>query len=297
MPKIELKHLSILAEIHKTQSVTKAAVNLGLSQPSISVALARLRRHFGDPLFARTSTGMKPTPRAEQLVRPLGEALRLFDLTRGGQVQFDPVSSDRIFKICMADVGHMTILPRLAKYLAGSAPSIRLEIMALSPETPHLLESGAADIAIGVPSRLQAGFYQQRLFREDFVCLVRANHPRIQNRLTLKQFLSEEHIALNVPWSSPWIIERFLEAKKLRRKIAMRVPSFLGLAKLIAVTDLIVLVPRLVGNEFASTEKVKALPSPINFPSYLIRQYWHARYHHDLQNKWIRGVLRQLFPE
>lgn len=295
MPRIELKHLSILAEIHKTQSVTKAAANLGLSQPSISVGLARLRQHFGDPLFVRTSAGMKPTPRAEQLVKPLGEALRLIDRTRGGQVRFDPADSDRTFKICMADVGHMTILPSLAKHLAGSAPSIRLEILALSLETPHLLESGAADIAIGVPSRLQAGFYQQRLFREDFVCLVRTHHPRIQDRLTLKQFLSEEHIALDVPWSSPWIIERFLEARKLRRKIAMRVPSFLGLAKLVAATDLVVIVPRRAGNDFSSTEKVKALPSPVNFPSYLVRQYWHARYHHDPRNKWIRGVIPQVF--
>jgi DNA-binding transcriptional LysR family regulator len=296
MPRIELKHLSILAEIHKTQSVTKAAANLGLSQPSISVGLARLRQHFGDPLFVRTSAGMKPTPRAEQLVKPLGEALRLIDQTRGGQVRFDPADSDRTFKICMADVGHMTVLPSLAKHLAGSALSIRLDIMALSPETPHLLESGAADLAIGVPSRLRAGFYQQRLFREDFVCLVRTQHPRIQDRLTLKQFLSEEHIALDAPWSSPWIIERFLEARKLRRKIAMRVPSFLGLAKLIAVTDLVVIVPRRAGNDFSSTEKVKALPSPVNFPSYLVRQYWHTRYHHDPRNKWIRSVIQQVFP-
>ena len=152
MPRIELKHLSILAEIHKTQSVTKAAANLGLSQPSISVGLARLRQHFGDPLFVRTSEGMKPTPRAEQLVKPLGEALRLIDQTRAGQVRFGPADSDRTFKICMADVGHMTILPSLAKHLAGSALSIRLDIMALSPETPRLLESGA-----GKPSPWELG--------------------------------------------------------------------------------------------------------------------------------------------
>jgi DNA-binding transcriptional LysR family regulator len=296
MAKIELKHLSILDEIYKTQSVTKAAANLGLSQPSISVGLARLRQHFSDPLFVRTSAGMKPTPYAAQLVKPLGEALRLFDQIRGGQVQFDPSSSDRTFKICMADLGNMTILPRLLKYLKETAPSIRVEVIALSAETPHLLESGAADLAIGVPSRLQAGFYQQRLFREDFVCLVRANHPRIRSQLTLKQFLSEEHIALTSPWASPWIIERFLEAKKLRRKIALRVPSFLGLAKLVAATDLVVTVPRLTGNEFSLTAEVKVLSPPVNFPSYLVRQYWHARYHHDPQNKWIRAVVPRLFP-
>ena len=297
MPKIELKHLSILAELYKTQSVTKAAANLGLSQPSISVGLARLRRHFGDPLFVRTSAGMKPTPRAEQLVRPLGEALRLVDQTRGGAVPFDPSGSDRTFKICMADLGNMIVLPRLLKHLRKTAPSIRVEVIALSAETPHLLESGAADIAIGVPSRLQAGFYQQRLFREDFVCLARADHPRIRSQLTLKQFLSEEHIALTGPWASPWIIERFLEAKKLRRKVALHVPSFLGLAKLVATTDLVVTVPRRAGNDFSSTAEVKVLAPPVDFPSYLVRQYWHARYHHDPQNKWIRSVIPRLFSE
>lgn len=297
MAGVELRHLSILEEIYKTHSVTKAAANLGLSQPAISIALAQLRRHFNDPLFVRTSEGMKPTPHLQQMLKPLREALQLIDQTVGRQAQFDPARSDRVFRICMADLGNIIILPKLMAHLREHAPGVRLETIPFSADTPRQLEFGEADIAIGVPARLQAGFFQQRLFREDFVCVVRKDHPRIKSQLTLKQFRAENHILVTTPWTSHWIVEKAMEKMGVHGNIVLRVAGFLGLPQLVADGDLVVTVPRRVGAEFSASGQVKLFPAPVGLPSYIVTQHWHERYHHDAPTKWLRGAISALFSE
>lgn len=294
---VELKQLAILEEIFRTRSVTKAALNLGLSQPSISVGLARLRRYFNDPLFVRTSEGMQPTRLTEQLIKPLSDALRLVDQTLGAELFFDPSSSERTFRICMADIGNVVILPRLLAHLRSVAPGLHVEIVPSSADEPRLLESGDADLAIGVPARLQAGFHQQRLFQEQFVCLAATGHPRVKDSLTLRQFRAEAHIVVTTPWTSHWLVERYLAAKRVPRKVSLRLSSCFGLARIIAATDLLVTLPKRVGNELAASGHVRMFPDPVGIPGYAVRQYWHGRYHHDPDSKWLRETIAKLFVE
>src|SRR5258706_12758420 len=121
---VDLKLLTIFQEIFRTRSVSQAAENLRVSQPTVSVGLAKLRKRFNDPLFVRTSAGMEPTPLATELLAPVSEALGLLSYALRHQIVFDPKKSDRCFRVCMTDISQLVLFPRLLNQLKEAAPSI-----------------------------------------------------------------------------------------------------------------------------------------------------------------------------
>ena len=92
---IDLNQLVLFQQLMVERRVSKVAENLGLTQPAVSNALAKLRRVLGDELFVRTPAGMVPTPFAEQLAGPVGEALGLIHGGLNQQAGFDPASVER----------------------------------------------------------------------------------------------------------------------------------------------------------------------------------------------------------
>ncbi|PWU08982.1 MAG: LysR family transcriptional regulator [Terriglobia bacterium] len=292
---IDLKSLIIMNELHRTRSVSQAAENLRVSQSSISMSLAKLRRQFNDPLFVRTSTGMEPTPHALEVLTLLSKAERLIQSALQHQVIFDATTSERIFHICSTDIAVLTLLPTLMRRLKEIAPSIQVDLLPMSDSIPRLLESGEVDLAVGFISPMGAGFYQQRLFRDRFVCAVRAGHPRVQDELTLQQFELETHLTVATPGTGHSVLERTLAAKKIRRKVGLRVPSFLGLAPILTNTDYLAVVPEQLGQSFASTGQIRLLQLPFAIAPYYILQHWHERYNHDPANVWFRSVMAELF--
>lgn len=294
---IDLKLLTILQEIYRTRSVSQAAENIQLSQPSVSIALGKLRKRFNDPLFVRTSAGMEPTPLASELMHPVGEAMSLLAYALRHHIVFDPKQSERCFRICMTDISQIVLLPRLLNHLKDAAPSIRIEVLNIAADTPRLLESGEADLAIGFMPQLEAGFYQQKLFSQRFVCMLRKDHPRIGDKLSLSQFVEESHVQVVTSGTGHWIIDKVLEDKRVDRKIALRVPNFLGIALIVANSDLLVTIPVRLAEALATTPNVKMLRAPVNFPAYAVKQHWHERYHHDPRNQWLRSVVAELFLE
>jgi len=295
MAQLDLKDLEILDAVYKTRSVSLAVEKVGLSQPSISIRLRRLRKHFRDPLFVRTSQGMQPTPRADALIPSIHQALSLFDDSLRRFVAFDAPTSERKFKICMTDVGQNVVLPGLLMRIKAIAPAVRIDVLNLNAEAPRLLESGDADIALGYTLDIQAGFYQQALLEDHFVCMVSRRHPRIRTRLTRKQFEAEEQIDVVTRGTGHWLLYKALEDAAVARRVAVRVPSFLGLAQIVAHTELLALVPARMGKMLERAGPVRTLPAPIRLPSYVVKQYWHERYHRDPGNIWLRGVISALY--
>jgi DNA-binding transcriptional LysR family regulator len=297
MKELDLRLLKVFDEIYKTRSVSRAAENAGVTQPSVSIALAKLRKHFQDPLFVRTSAGMQPTPYATALIRPVRDGLGLLDGALRHRVTFDPTRSDRAFCLCLTDISQAVLLPTLLNHLKRIATGIQLEIVPISSDTPRMLESGDADLAIGFMPQLEAGFYQQKLFQQRFVCAVREDHPRIRSRLSLKQFIEEDHVVVTTDVTGHWIVDKALEERRVARKISVRLPDFLGLAAIVAGTDLLVTVPERLGDVLRRAAKIKVLGPPVELPTYLVKQHWHERYHHDAANRWLRGVVAELFLE
>lgn len=127
----DIRQLSIFDEIYKTRSVSRAAEALGLGQPAVSIALAKLRQHFDDPLFVRTSNGMDPTPLGEELVQPIRAALDALNEALGHRSVFAPAESAHCFRICMADISQLVLLPKLWSRLRATAPGICIEVVPL----------------------------------------------------------------------------------------------------------------------------------------------------------------------
>jgi DNA-binding transcriptional LysR family regulator len=294
---IDLKLLSILEEIYRTKSVSQAADNLQLSQPTVSIGLAKLRKFFNDSLFVRTSTGMEPTPRMQSLHPPLSQALSQLKTALRDQVEFDPSTSVRSFRLCVTDISQIVLVPRLLEYLGSIAPTVAVDIIDIGPDTGRLLETGDADLAIGFLPQLEAGFYQQTLFGQRYVCMVRKDHPRIDGKPTVKQFEREAHVQVLTSGTGHTIIDKVLEQRGVTRRIALRVPNFLGIALIVASTDLIVTVPTRLAEAVSGTASIRIVEPPVAFPSYDVKQHWHERYHLDPRSQWLRKVVARLFLE
>jgi DNA-binding transcriptional LysR family regulator len=140
-----------------------------------------------------------------------------------------------------------------------------------------------------------AGFCQQRLFKDKFVCAVRADHPRVRDALTLAQFQNELHLAIATSGTGHRVFERALEEQKIQRRIAVTVPSFLGISSILTATDFIVTLPGQLGEYLANSGNIKTLPLPFEMPTFFITQHWHELNGHDAANKWLRSLMAELF--
>jgi DNA-binding transcriptional LysR family regulator len=295
MAKLNLDWLEVFVQIFQTKSVTRAATALGIEQASASIALNKLRLHFDDQLFVRTVDGMIPTPRAQGIYPDLLEALKRIEIARGLPAAFSPKTTEREFRVCMTDISEIIILPRLINYLQKTAPGLIIEAEKISEESRHRLASGDVDLAVGFLPNLEAGFYQQALFEQDFVCLVAKNHPRVQSKLSVRQFYHEGHILVTTSGTGHTIVDSVLAKQKTKRRVVLRVPSFLGVACIVAQTDFLVVVPRQLGFALSAQEDVQVLESPIRLPHYKVKQHWHERFNADTGSIWLRQTMAQLF--
>ncbi len=295
MTNIDLKLLAVVTELHKTRSVSQTAENLDLSQSAISMSLAKLRKHFNDPLFVRTSSGMNPTPHAVELIGLLKSAENILQTALDLHVVFDPLTSDRRFNLYSTDIAQVTLMPRLMQRLSKIAPNVGIDLRRLSDDTPEFLESGQGDLAVGFILPMGAGFCQQRLFKERFVCALRRDHPRVGDSLSVDQFQDETHLAITPCGTGHGIVEKTLEAKNLRRRVGLAVPSFLGIASIITSLDYLAVLPEQLARHLAAPGNIKVLPLPFNVPAYYIVQHWHERYTQDPASRWLRSVIANLF--
>jgi len=295
--KVDLNLLVVFDMLLRLQSVTRTAEALGMSQPAMSLALNKLRTAFSDPLFVRGSRGLSPTPRAEQLAIPMRHVLDQIKNDVLRQPSFDPATTDRTITFNMADVGELVFLPRLHAHLRAVAPGANIRTVSTPPaQLAEAMQSGEVDLAVGYFPGLQgAAIYQQRLFSHSFVCIVRKDHPVFRSQVTKKQFLEAQHVVVDQEGKSHELFEETLARQRLTRRVVLRIPHFLAIPLVVAESDLIVTVPYAIGASFAKMANLKMLPPPIKVGKPEVKQHWHARFHHDQVNRWIRGVVAGLF--
>ena len=293
---LDPKSLLLLDWVYRTGSITRAADELGVSQPTVSIWLSQAREELKDPLFVRTPTGMQPTPRTEAMMPTVRTVLDGLRKLAEVEAPFDPASVDREFRIFMTDASHITLLPRLFTHVHAIAPRIRLEAATIHAGMGQALESGEGDLALGLIPGLESGFYQQALFAQDWVCLANARHPRVQRRLRLRDYEREAHVGI-VSGTGQQLLDATLKAQRITRRVALKLPGFLGLSAIVSTTDLLATLPRHIGETLARAAGLQVLPCPVPVPSFVVKQHWHARFHHDAANRWLRGVCAELFMD
>jgi DNA-binding transcriptional LysR family regulator len=188
-------------------------------------------------------------------------------------------------------------LPGLWARLRRVAPGVRIEVLNLSADTARMLEAGDVDLALGFMPQLDAGFYQQSLFRQHYVCMASADHPRIQGRLDLARFEAEEHAVVSTSGTGHLFVDRELARQNITRRVALRIPNFLGVAFVVENTDLLVTIPTRLGEVLAGRGRFGIYPVPFELPDYAVKQHWHARFHQDPGNRWLRRLIHELLGE
>ncbi len=298
--RLDLNQLGVLVALLDAGSVSQAAGRLGVSQPTVSTALARLRLYFGDPLFVRAPGGMAPTPLGAEVAGAARDVLRQVDETLRRKPSFDPAHRHRPYTFAMSDVGEIVFLPRLLAALAHTSPDTPVRSVSLRPAPlAEAMAAGEVDLAIGYfPDLKPTQFPQQALFTHHFVCLLRADHRLQGTRLTLGEFLSAQHVVVHPEGRTQEILDAHLDAQGLRRRVVLVTPHFLSLPRLIARTDLMVTVPHAVGNAYGRPEHgLKTIGLPFRSPQIELRQHWHRKMHKDARNVWLRALVGRLFNQ
>jgi DNA-binding transcriptional LysR family regulator len=296
--KLDLNLLRVAVAMIDAGSVSRAAKRLGISQPSVSESLAKLRRHFDDPLFVRAANGMSPTPRGSEVGAAAREILGHVDEKLGPRLAFDPAQPHRPFTFAMSDVGEIVFLPKLMTALRHASPETPVRSVSMRPDQlTKAMEDGEVDLAVGYFPDLKRGdFFQKRLFTHHFVCLVRSDHPIGGDALTLEQFLALPHAVVLSEGRSQEILERHLAELGLVRRVAIYTPHFLSIPTLIVRSDMVVTVPHAMGIAYGKPAfRLRAMELPFASPRIELRQHWHVKFHKDVRNVWLRGVVAELF--
>ncbi|GAB2875064.1 LysR family transcriptional regulator [Paraburkholderia jirisanensis] len=295
---LDLNLLLVFAELIREKSVSRAAENLGMSQPGMSNALSRLRTLLGDELLLRTGRGMQPTPYAERLAGPLNDALRLIHGVVNLEMEFDPASSNRNFTIAMTDIGEIDFLPNLTRAFERVAPDVTLSTVRKGAAgLKSELESGEVDLAIGWLPDLNAGIFQRRLTSSQHVCAFRKGHPLDKGHVTLAEFTAADHLAVVSVNTGHTMVEHDLERMGIRRNVKLRIPHFAAVGHILGETDLIATLPGRLVNRSIVPFNLAWAPLPVKLEPIPLNVFWSAKYHRDPANQWLRAMLFDSFSE
>lgn len=284
---VDLNLLTALEALLKERSVTRAADSVGLSQPAMSRALARLRSLFDDRLFVRSPAGLVPTPRAEAVAEPLRRAL---SGVRGilQAPGFDPASHKGHFRILCPDAQSLELLPGLVDRLQRQAPGVDLAVLPSRGDPLDLIEAGEAELAAGRFPFVRPGIFGTTAYRTGFACVVRADHPVAAAGLTLERFLDLPHMLVTVIGRGGGAVDDALAELGLARHVALRLPHFLAAPLVVARTDMVLTLPRGLALRMARLAPLAVLLPPLQLPEFDIGLAWHERFQDDAAHAWLR---------
>lgn len=295
---LHLNQLRLVDALARNRSLGEAAEEIGLTQSAASHALARLRKVLQDPIFIRTSEGMRPTAYGMRLSASVHEAFASLRAGLDRHPEFVPATSTRTFNVIMSDVSQMLYLPELLSRISAQAPRVALRVHSLPLKSPHLmLESGEVDLAVGAFSRLIAGCRQKRLYRERYVCVVRRDHPEFIKGMSIDAFCRVPQAIVDARGYVHERLDRWLAQQKARRNVKLHVPHFLSLPLVLARSDLLVVMASRVAKAYAEVLPLKILPPPVKLPTYDPHVFWHERFHREPANHWLRNLYIELFGD
>lgn len=295
---VDLNLLVALRALLTEKHVTRAAKSVGLSQPAMSHALARLRDLFDDPLLVRTAAGMSPTPRADALAPVLARALEDLGRIVAPPEAFDPARSTRSFTLLADDYSELVLLPKILARAWKDAPRVDVRVRPQHARSIDDLVEGRADLSI-VPARTFAGargLITQKMFHEDFVCVVRADHPQAKKRLSLAEYLELPHALIAPRGEGGSVVDSALGRIGRARRVAVEIPHFLVAPYLIRDTDLVLMLAERVARVMAAPLDLRVLapPADLDLNGFDVHLVWHERHRADPGHAWFRNVVLEI---
>ena len=243
---IDLNLFVVFDAIYTEGNLTRAGEIIGITQPAVSNSLSRLRTLFNDPMFVRTADGMVPTPVAQNIVGSVRQALGLIRSSVQESESFDPLDSDKRFRVSMTDLSQYILLPYLFDKIHEEAPQVSIDCYQVRRRDMNIeLASGNLDLAVDIPLAPDPQIRQAPLFSHPHVCVVRNDHSVVKDKLDLATYMNINHIHISSRRGGLGHVDLALGKMGKRRHIALRTQHYLATPELVARTDLALTVPRL----------------------------------------------------
>jgi DNA-binding transcriptional LysR family regulator len=295
--KIDLHLIRVLHTVLTDRSVSRAAIRLGMYQPAVSAALKRLRELSGDPLLVRSGSGMVPTDAALRMIEPAASILRSAEVLFSDARGFDPQTATNTFRVAASDYLDPMFLPMFVTQVKAQAPLCKIEIHPLSPDSNYHghLSLGDVDLVIGNWLKPPEDLHMARLFGDEIVSLVSADHPVLRRGWDAETWLAAEHVAPTpMHPGARGIIDQMLDAQDLQRNITARCAHFGLIPDMVASSLLVLTTGRQYCERFAARLPVRIVECPVSFPRLMYYQLWHERTHASSSARWLRERIKSV---
>ncbi|WP_281629648.1 LysR family transcriptional regulator [Vibrio sp. St2] len=286
MAKTDLNLIVIFDAIMREQSITIAAEQLAMTQPSVSKAVSRMRYAWKDPLFIKHGRGVTPTPYARQLWQEVAEPLNKISHTVSPP-KFDPMTSSTQLRVALTDGISSLFWPRLRAIIEDSARAIDLYAVPFQGNGQKLLLEAEVDLVLDYYPTTHEQISVQHLYDNHFTCVMRPDHLLAERTLSLEDFCGADHLLVSLSGDPSGAVDSTLAIKGLQRRVAMTVNSFSGAMDLLEESNLISVLPFTVASKAIEKGRLIQKPMPISVPSPTISVAWHRRNQHNRALKWL----------
>lgn len=296
---MDLNLLFALDALLHQENVSRAAVQLGLTQSGMSRALRRLRDHFNDPLFVRTGRGMRPTPFAKRLRPMLRRTLHEVHQVICARPGFNPSQARETFRLIIWGYAETLFLPPLLQTIREVAPGINLDIRPSHKNLEDSLEDDHVDLILGAPQHHHSDHRWIHLLEEPYALLARADHPMLDEPLTPGRLAALSHVVVMDHSHHDSIIDHNLHQRGLRRQIQLRISSVLSVRTLLQKTDTVTILPRRIAHHLAEHPELKVfkLPPSLQDSRFTLSMGFHTSRHNDPIHSWLREQIQTIAEE
>jgi DNA-binding transcriptional LysR family regulator len=290
----DLNIIRPLRALLEERHVSSAAERCGVSQPAMSRTLARLRTTFADDLLVRSGRRYERTPRADQLLAEVRDIFDRIEVALSGN-RFDARQCDVVLRLATTDYISAVLLPHVLRDLQDNAPCASLDVTRSDERTASEVSAGRVDVAILSVDDAPASLNREKLFDDDYVCLVAADHA-LANRssITLDRYLKERHIVIDVWHGLQPPIDRPLAALGVQRQVGYRTPYLTSAAYCVASTSMVLTIPRRQAWSCTVGLPVRIVPAPRELDSFTYPLVWHERLEASAPHAWFRERIRTI---
>ncbi len=293
---IDANLLAALDALLREKSVTRAARRLGVGQPALSHALARLRAHFNDELLVLSGRDYLLTDKAQKLASVVANATRALAEVFEDTPSFDAATSSYRFVVACSDLFGVLVIPELLRTLKREAEHVEVELRAIVATSKESILSNGVDLALGIFEDVPAGINQQALYEDPAVCVVRADHEQVGKRLTLDTYGKLPHLEIGpIADALPGLyIDRALAAVGKSRHVTLRVPYYLLAPHILEHTDHVATLSASGADILAKMARLRVVEPPIELPTYRYSQIWQNTHNDDDAHTWLRERIARI---